>query len=702
LNEIADMPPVAIIADDEDLGRLLLAEAVTAAGLVPLVHDNGTGALESALAHEVSIVFLDVDMPGMDGYSVCRRLRAESRFATIPIVMVTGHDDSAAIALAFEAGATDFIPKPVNWTLLSHRLEYILRNAAQVRALAERESQVRTLVEALPDRLWVVTANGEIRWSPRDFSSDAVALSSTSSHNLQLGMAPPQQLERALEAIRATAADGAPRKFEYRESRARTADRSYELRFSRREGGDVVVLRRDTTERTAAAKHIEHLAYFDPLTLLPNRQRCLETAHRFVAEAAQSQEPVAFIYLDLNGFKRINDTFGHLVGDAVLRSVAGKLAETIARMQPEHEHIALARFGGDEFVILLRHPDARSLAVQVANDCYAALKDPIDYDGLEFHATPSIGLAVYPEDGSDVATVLKHADTAMYQAKSAAANAVAVYSPAMSNRLRDWLDLEARLRRAVRAGGLHLHYQPKFRVADGQIAGVEALVRWVDTEHGDIPPSRFVPIAEESGLIIDLGGWVVRAACQQVRVWLDRGIAVPVAINISGKELLHGDPARLVELEARAAGIPTSLIQIEITESLLIKDSVAVRNALDRFRSLGCQIALDDFGTGYSSLAYITRFPPDRIKIDKAFVRNIDQCAADAAIANAILSLGESLNLVVTAEGIERVGQLEWLRVRGCHEAQGFLLSRPLSAPALEQQFLRRPAIIERPQAPAA
>jgi EAL domain-containing protein (putative c-di-GMP-specific phosphodiesterase class I) len=285
--------------------------------------------------------------------------------------------------------------------------------------------------------------------------------------------------------------------------------------------------------------------------------------------------------------------------------------------------------------------------------------------------------------------VLKHADTAMYQAKTGSAGSVAVYTAAMSSRLRDWLDLEARLRHAVEKDLLALRFQPKFRLSDQRIAGVEALLRWYDSEHGEIPPSRFVEIAEDSGLIIDMGNWVVRAACRQLRLWRDLGYSVPIAINVSAKELLHGDPARTVEAEAAAAGVPPSLIEIEITETLLVKDSATVRRALERLRQLGCRIALDDFGTGYSSLAYITRFPPDRIKIDKAFVQNVDCSASDAAIANAILSLAASLNLIVTAEGIERSGQLEWLRARGCHEVQGFLLSEPLSARDLEERFLR-------------
>jgi EAL domain-containing protein (putative c-di-GMP-specific phosphodiesterase class I) len=265
----------------------------------------------------------------------------------------------------------------------------------------------------------------------------------------------------------------------------------------------------------------------------------------------------------------------------------------------------------------------------------------------------------------------------------------------MSARLRDTLELEASLRRAVRADALGVQYQPKFSLHDRSIVGVEALMRWVDPEHGEVSPTRFIPIAEESGLIVDLGMWMIRKVCRQLREWLDRGIEVPVAINLSGMELLFGDPARLIEAETTRLFVPPGLIEVEITESVFVSDATAARDNVDKIRRLGCQIALDDFGTGYSSLAYLTRFPPDRLKIDRSFVRNVDRSTGDAAIANAILSLANSVNVMVTAEGVERGGQLEWLRIRGCREAQGFLLSRPLTSVELERRFLDKP---ERPE----
>jgi EAL domain-containing protein (putative c-di-GMP-specific phosphodiesterase class I)/GGDEF domain-containing protein len=385
------------------------------------------------------------------------------------------------------------------------------------------------------------------------------------------------------------------------------------------------------------------------------------------------------------------------MGDAVLRAFAERLVRAVDGFEIDPSRVFISRLGGDEFVVVLRQSSAREAAMTIAQKCAEVFKLAITHDALEFYSSPNIGVAVYPDDGVDVATVFKHADTAMYHAK-ANSGAVASYTPAMSARMRDWLELEAKLRRAVHNDLLSLVFQPKFRISDNKLVGVEALLRWRDAEFGDISPNRFVEIAEDSGLILDMSGWVVRAVCRQMRKWLDRGIVVPVAINCSGKELLHGDPARVVEAEAMAANVPPSLIEIELTESLLIKDSATVQSALTRLRQLGCRIALDDFGTGYSSLSYITRFPPDRIKIDKAFVREVDRSPGDAAVANAILSLAESLKLVVTAEGVERPEQLEWLRARGCHEVQGFLLSKPLSAADFEARFFpaaSEPAIEE-------
>ncbi|MEP6547007.1 MAG: EAL domain-containing protein [Gammaproteobacteria bacterium] len=664
--------PVAIIADDESLGRLLLAEAAAAAGLTPLSFDNGTEALQAALSQEVAMVLLDVEMPGLNGFEVCRQLRVEKR-ASLPIVMVTGLDDRGAVNNAFEAGATDFVTKPVNWPLLPHRLAYILRNA-------DREARIVTLVDAMPDMLWVVSPTGEVRWTQGQESLKAVI--------------PTPHFADVLAAIHQTAQDGHAQKTELRDLDGSVGGlRSCELRFTRVEGGDVLVVRQDTSERTRAARHIEKLAFYDPLTGLPNRQHCLDQVTRALTLAKEKDEGLALLYVDLNNFKRINDTFGHSIGDVILQRVAAMLQSLLASRGVGAPPTFLARLGGDEFVVMLCHPAPRSIATELAAAICAALAKPVAYETLEFLATPSIGIAVYPEDGKNVETLLKHADTAMYQAKINGGPKVVAYMPAMSAKLRDSLELETRLRRALRDDALQVRYQPKFQLRDGALVGAEALLRWFDEELGDISPNRFIPVAEESGLIVDIGAWIMRAVCDQLRVWHAHGIAVPIAVNVSGKELLFADPSRIIKAETDRAGVPTSLIEAEITESVFVTDLTTARSSVNRIRQLGCRIALDDFGTGYSSLSYLTRFPPDRVKIDRSFIANVDRSESDGAIVKAIISLAKSLNLLVTAEGIERPRQLTWLKTFGCDEVQGYLLAKPLSAGELEGRFLKQDPI---------
>jgi diguanylate cyclase (GGDEF)-like protein len=670
----------AIVADDEDLGRLLLAEAVAEAGLVAEPCDNGRAALNAALQPDVGLVLLDVDMPEMDGYEVCRKLRQYPALRNVPVIMVTGHDDSGAINHAFEAGATDFITKPVNWALLPHRLGYFLRNAAGAQALADRETKMQALLAAVPDALWVFSYDGELRWNPDTRGNPPAA---------GTALAPVERMPEVLAAIRRTAQGAVADRIEYRTVDEHGGRRSFELRFSRCEPDGVLVVRQDTSERARAAERIEKLAYFDTLTGLPNRPHFMDVAEQWL-RAAGEDDAVAVVYLDLNSFKRINDSFGHSVGDVVLQAVANRLKEALGPLQASGQKLLLSRFGGDEFVFLVGDRRDLRLTRQVADTALAALHDPIIYNQMEFFSTPSVGVASFPEHATELEKLVKNADTAMYHAKTTGASSYVLYSPALGSRARDWLEMESRLRRAVRDEKLYLHFQPKFWLHNNRMSGVEALVRWFDEVHGEIAAGQFIKIAEESGLIIDLGAWVARAACRQIRSWLDRGIELPVAINVSGKELLHGDPIANIEAAIAAERIPHRLLELEITESVVINESAAARTGLQRLRNLGCKIALDDFGTGYSSLAYITRFPLDRIKIDRAFVRAVDQSSSDAAIASAILSLAKSLDLEVTAEGVERREQLEWLRSRGCHQVQGYLLSRPLSVPQLEARFLGR------------
>lgn len=673
--------PLAVVADDEETGRILLAQAAIAAGFLPLEFDNGHDALEAALRPEVAIVLLDVEMPGMNGFEVCQAIRAARR-TSLPVVMVTGRDDKAGINRAFDAGATDFITKPVNWSLLPHRLTYILRNA-------DREAKVTTLLEAIPDALWVFSPEGEVRWSQTKTVDGNTSGSSDFDEASEVKVAvAPDRMAELLNAVTQTSSDGCPRKLLLREGAPNCVYRSAELRLTRCQGGDVLVVRQDTSERTAAAERIQRLAFYDTLTGLPNRPHCSEMAAQYLAQAGLNGLEVAFLYIDLNGFKRINDTLGHSSGDIFLKRVSDVISATIGALERPGLDVFLGRLGGDEFVILARHDAARAVAMELATAICTALETPIAHEKLEFIAAASVGVAVFPKDGKDVETLLKHADTAMYQAKASRGPHVVAYAPVMSARLRDSLDLETRLRRALREDALAVRYQPKFRLTDRRIVGAEALIRWFDPELGEVSPGRFVPVAEESGLIVDIGAWVIRHVAKQIAQWHTAGIAIPIAINVSGKELLFADPARVIEEASSLNRIPASLLEAEITESVYVTDATAGRSSVERIRALGCKVALDDFGTGYSSLSYLTKFPPDRVKIDRSFIQKVDQSGSDAAIVKAIMSLASTLGLLVTAEGLERESQLRWLQTQSCDEGQGYLLAMPLSAAELEHRFL--------------
>ncbi|MBV8143605.1 MAG: diguanylate cyclase, partial [Gammaproteobacteria bacterium] len=439
---------LAIIAEDEPLGRTLLAEAAQAAGLIPALFDNGTAALAAALAQKPAIALLDVEMPGLNGYEVCRRIRAVADLDTVPVVMVTGRDDMEAVNYAFEAGATDFISKPVNWSLLPHRLAYVLRNAAAVRKLADREAKVTTLIAAIPDALWVVSPTGLLRWSPNKRRSAALDEALPDATGGLESIVPSEHVISVGAAIRDTARDGQARKIEYRDKRPQANQASSELRFSRCQDGDVLVVLQDTSARTAAADHIERLAYFDPLTGLANRQRCIERAAQLLELAEAAGSGVSFIYMDLNNFKRINESFGHSVGDAVLKAISEVLARTVRPFDAGGRELLLSRLSADEFAILVGDRSACTQALAIANACCTALEDPVSCGSMEFYATPSIGISTYPQDGRDVETLLKHADTARYHAKVSGAPNVTLYAQSMSARIRDWLDLEMRLRRA--------------------------------------------------------------------------------------------------------------------------------------------------------------------------------------------------------------------------------------------------------------
>lgn len=442
--------------------------------------------------------------------------------------------------------------------------------------------------------------------------------------------------------------------------------------------------RRHSVERNFDQVRLNYLAQFDPLTGLANRSLLWDRLDHAIVRARREGGIVTLMFVDLDDFKAVNDQFGHGTGDALLKNVAERLEGTV------RESDTIARLGGDEFTVVLEGHHRPEFAGAVAQNILDALAAPYRIGGREIFMTASIGIVVYPLDGDVVDDLVRDADTAMYAAKEAGRNNFQFFTPELRAQTTERLKLIDSLRHALAAGDqLHLVYQPKFGVAEGNLVGTEALLRWQHPEFGLVPPSRFIPLAEETDLIIPLGRWVIERACEQAARWRDDGlIGVPVSINVSSRQFHYGDLIQTVEATLVRFGLDPGLVELELTEGTLIEDVELARRTLERLRDVGVRVSVDDFGTGYSSLSYLKQFPIDALKIDRSFIEGITDHADGAAIPTAIIRMGHSLRMEVIAEGVETVGQLEVLRELNCDVVQGFLFGKP-GSPELIASFVQ-------------
>ncbi len=436
----------------------------------------------------------------------------------------------------------------------------------------------------------------------------------------------------------------------------------------------------DISAMKESESKLDHLAHHDSLTGLPNRLLLHARIEHSLERARRNGTRLAVLFLDLDHFKNINDTLGHPVGDLLLQETARRLAACV------REEDTVARLGGDEFTLLLEDLQDAHFAGEAAQRILAALAEKFVLQGHEVFVTCSIGISLFPGDGADVTTLLKNADSALYRAKEQGRDNYQFYTQELTARALERLALEASLRHAVPRGELRLHYQPQVDLYSGRVVGMEALLRWQHPQRGLVPPAEFIPLAEESGLILPIGEWVLRTACARLKAWIDAGLPkIRVAVNLSSRQFNQKNLFDTVAGVLRDTGLDPHCLELELTESLIMRDPEAAIATLARLRSLGVYFSIDDFGTGYSSLSYLKRFPIDRIKIDQSFVRNITTAPEDAAVSQAIISLSHSLNLKTVAEGVETAEQREFLRSRQCDEVQGFHFSRPLPEEEMEQ-----------------
>ncbi|HNE13075.1 MAG TPA: EAL domain-containing protein [Accumulibacter sp.] len=696
--------PVALIVDDDYVMRMLERETLAQFGFEVIEAEDGEQVLAMFDQSPPNLVLLDVEMPGIDGFEVCKRLRQIWDMTRVPVIMVTGMDDLTSINRAYDSGANDFVAKPINWPILGHRARYVWRSAQAARQLNELREKQTAIMQAIPDMIFVMDRHGTYLDYKEGFGTTALVPPSQFLGKNMASILPAETATLIQQHIDNAVSQGSLQSVVYKLPLA-DGVHHYEGRIAPNGSDKVVIVVRDITAQKLNEDRIRRLAYFDTLTGMPNRQSFLERLDSELLRASRNKRRVALLFLDLDGFKRINDTLGHTVGDYLLQAVAERMKEKlrtsdfISRPALDDSSLHFARLGGDEFTVVLPDVDEVQTVSLVAARLQALLSQPFVIGNQDITVTSSIGIAIFPADGEDGATLLKHADTAMYHAKDQGRNNWQMYDQSLTTRTSARLALESDIRKGLERGEFYLLYQPQVNAESGEIVGVEALIRWQHPEHGIVSPAQFIPVAEESGLIVPMGEWVLNEACSQIVRWQARAVHAPrVAVNISARQLRSANFLDKVATTIAATGIAPERLELELTESILMDPEARQVQGLYRLRQLGVHFSIDDFGTGYSSLSYIKRFPIGMLKIDQSFVRGLPDSINDAGIATAVIAMARNMQLEVIAEGVETPAQLDFLRQAQCPKVQGYLFSRPL--PADEAEKLLHAGRIVLPESP--
>ncbi|UVW28346.1 EAL domain-containing protein [Massilia sp. H6] len=701
-----------LVVDDEPVNVQLLEYLLKTTGYENVFSTNDPRQVVSLhLKHRFDLIILDLHMPGMDGFDVMEALKPLESESWLPVLVVTAEPDKKLAAL--EAGARDFIGKPFDTVEVMTRI----RNLLEVRLLhreshdygmaLEREVRERTAelarfrgaMDATLDAIFLIdTASMAIV----DVSDGACRMLGFSRDALlridpvALGLGTRELLERHLAA-------DAPAHQVYDSAAAQEG--AHALRLDTlpgdivetellRAGGQgavpveiswklqdlgksrmLIAVARDISERLHAQQRLRHMSHYDALTGLPNRTLFFENLNDAIELARDKSWRVAVLCITLDRFKIINDSLGTELGDELLGQFSTRLVRCVRLRE------SAGRLGGDEFALFLTMTRDQQEAVNMANDVREALRAPFDLHGQHAALTASIGIAMYPEDALEPGNLVKYADAAMVRAKEAGRDGYRFFTAGMNVQVLARLDLELALRGALEDQQFVLYYQPKLELNTGRVSGVEALLRWNRPGYGLVYPAEFVPIMEETGLVVRVGAWIVDEACRQIAAWSSDGLRdLRVAVNVSSRQFVEGDLEGVIRAALERHGVEPALLELELTESALMSNAEHTIEVLGRLRALGIRISIDDFGTGYSSLAYLKRFPIDKLKIDIAFVRDIVTNPDDAAIATAIISMAHSLHMQVIAEGVETRAQMAYLRRHRCDEIQGFHFSRALPA----------------------
>lgn len=711
------MPPKILIVDDISANLVALRHILKKVDADIIAAGSGNEALAATLDHEFCLILLDAHMPEMDGYETAEILSSNENTRHIPIIFITAaYKDELHRLKGYSAGAIDYIQKPIEESILLSKVKLFLQlylQKTELRELAESleekverrtaalqlEIEQRELSEsnlrenqntlAQTQRMARIggcsyNGQGEIKWSDQLLDIFGLTTESVPSIMELQQIVDPKDIDRILEDFRKAENSNITEyetefDFSLPGGEKRTANSIASIKRSA--SGKIILIEgaiQDITERKEAESIIKHMAHHDELTGLANRNLFHIKISEAFALAKRSNTTVAVLLLDLDHFKDVNDTLGHMVGDKLLQKVAFRLNQCC------RETDTIARLGGDEFAIISVQLKSSADAVPLAMRCIRNLSREYAIDGNSIHTGTSIGISSYPIDSEDATQIIKNADVALYQAKDRGRGTYRLYNEKMDREIHQRKAIEHDIRKGIERSQFELYYQPQLDINTRKLTGLEALIRWRHPEKDLVSPDFFIPIAETSGLIIELGEWVLREACRQLKYWRDQKLNIPyVSVNVSVLQISNGHFVENLRLILNETKLLPENLELEITESVVMEDLRLMIEVLSSLHELGVSVAIDDFGTGFSSLSYLKNLPLTKLKIDKSFVKNIEEDAGDAVITKTIIDLGHNLGLSIIAEGVETEAQATILKSQSCDSAQGYLYAKPMSASAV-------------------
>ncbi|HEY5604468.1 MAG TPA: EAL domain-containing protein [Gammaproteobacteria bacterium] len=689
-SELALVQPTVLLVDDEPDERLLVRRELETAGMRVHECNSGEAALQKLSSITPDLVLLDLIMPGQDGIETCREIRKHPNFKDIPVLMLTGVDGLEYIRKAFDAGATDFITKTTQFDFVAQRIKYALRNSSRTLDLKTWQQQLKQVHQVAKIGYWQLSVpDCRILLSDEALKLFTIERGDIdNSFSSFLDLVHLSDRDKVKTVIDNALFNHHKLNIDYRTITKNGAERFVnlqgEVNYNNGSPLSIVGLIQDITERKKSEASMQHQALYDSLTDLSNRRLFQERLSHAMSKAHREEKLLAVCFFDLDQFKMINDNLGHAVGDELLKSVAKRLRSTMRQGD------IVARISGDEFALAIEGLSNVDELEKIVEKLRFRLSQPYRLRGHKIYSSASIGVALYPLDSADRDTMLRNADAAMYRAKELGGNCFCYYTHDMNDRARRRLELEKNLRKAISNQELCLYYQPQIDSDTNEVVGVEALLRWKHPEFGLLPPSKFLSIADDSGLIFSIGQWALLTACHDLRRWHQSGYEhVRLSINMSARQFAQESIIGNVSDVLRSTGLNPNSICVEITEDAAMKNISGTIETMNQFRSLGLRTAIDDFGAGHFSMNLLQKLPIDSLNVDRSFIMRIAGREQDGNTAKGIIALAHSLGLKVVAEGVETKIQAEFLRRHRCDVLQGYYFSPPVPANEIEN-FLQQ------------